>query len=67
MSTAFKYEEVKQTLDGTITVKVAVTDTDFPGVQTFLTIEFADGSTVNQIDNKIAVYSSIVASLARSG
>ena len=66
MAIQYRYEKFHQALAGTITVDALIWNSDQPNEQTLISVEFADGTTVNQIETKIQNYASIVGSLTRN-
>lgn len=66
MAIRYRYEKFKQTLDGTITVEALTWNSDFPEEQSLIVVEFADGSTVNDIETKIQNYANAVGNLTRN-
>jgi conjugal transfer/entry exclusion protein len=66
MAIQCRYEKFHQTLAGTITVEALIWNSLHPNEQTTISVEFADGTTVNQIETKIQNYASIVGNLTRN-
>lgn len=66
MAIQYRYEKFSQTLAGTITVEALVWNSVHPSEQTLISVEFADGTTVNQIETKIQNYATAVGSLVRN-
>lgn len=66
MATQYRYERFHQAIDGTITVDALIWDDANPAEQPLISVEFADGTTVNQIETKIQNYASVVGQLTRN-
>jgi hypothetical protein len=66
MAVQYRYEKFHQDLAGTITVEALIWDSNHPNEQALISVEFPDGTTVNQIETKIQNYANIVGGLARN-